>query len=374
MSGEKKDVLVELGLGDLRPYLRSIGDKDRIFPKAHRIEVVFLVRAANYLLLRTEGAGTINMTTLEYSGGTMEVPVIQPQKLMAVTRRQMLQLLREYRDSLDEVSKRWFVQEVIRKAKDLGFKKVGEEWNCTIQPPLAESGEKATDIGMDGFCPHCTIFGAALTEQHNEKFGGLSIGIKTRVRFDPAFATQRRITPETHNKVTEGHLSMTGQALFSEVHVEPGTVFIGRAELVDLTEPELVATLYSLATLRELGGRSGIYGTVRVEILGVKAGKYASTTAYDLAAENAGKGYEEVKKNLKERLEKLGFTPVDNSKLLAAVDHKDPNGLFKDLWRSSIDFAEKMVKWVEELKGGGQKGSGKKSRSKKAEPEESEEE
>lgn len=334
----------------VKPCLRGVGEEGRVFPKARRVEIVFLVEAANYLLLRTEGPGYINAVTLPES--RLEVPVILPEKLQAVTRRKMLHLLRDYKDhAANEVKK--FVEE----AANLGFVKAEEHlkngWNCTIQPPIAETGEKATDLGMDGYCPACTLFGAALTGNQIKDLERMSIGIKTRVHFDPAFATRRGIVPATHNKVTESLLSTTGQALYSEVHVEPGTVFVGRAVLTEVTEPELTAFLYTLAQIEEIGGRAGVYGTIRVHLLGVRCGKHSATTALELAEELAKEGkttITEAENHLKKKLEKLDFQPVDGREILSTVEHSKPDGLFQRLWDSSIDYARQVIEWIHSLR------------------------
>jgi len=343
---------------NVRSCLRGVGEKNRIFPNGKKLEVVFAIKAVNFLLLRTEGPGDINEATLPES--RLSVPVIQPQKLMAVVRRRMLQALRMYRDAGVDL------KPYIEKAKELGFIKAREHlssgWNCSIQPPLAQAGEKMTDIGMDGYCPACTIFGAALTEAQYEKAGGtMSVGIKTRVHFDPAFATTRAVQPETHNKVTEGAISTTGGALFSEVHVMPGTLFIGRAVLYDVTEPELLGVLYSLATTEEIGGRSGVYGTIKVELLGIRCGDYSITTALELADEIASNDIkkpsdvidyissklgvcntsEESTKEGK-KTEKLGFTKITNKGIIDHVNPMDREGIFRDLWNSSIDYVVQM--------------------------------
>lgn len=339
----------------VRPCLREIGGSGRLFPNGKRVEVIFTVKAANMLLLRTEGPGDINEATLPETG--VSVPVIQPQKLMAVVRRRLLQALRMYRDSGADL------KPYIEQAQKLGFRKAEEHlesgWNCTIQPPLALSGEKSTDIGMDGYCPACTIFGAALTEAQYSKAGGtMSVGIKTRVHFDPAFATSRKVQPETHNKVTEGTISTTGGALFNEIHVMPGTVFVGRVVIHDVTQPELLAVLYSLITTEEIGGRSGVYGTVKIELLGIRCGNYSATTALELADEIASTKSErpsEIIEHLKKKLGELGFKELSNKDVLGTVDPEDKEGVFKDLWESSIDYVKQMDELVGSLKTGGKR-------------------
>lgn len=342
-------------LETVRPCLRGIGESRRLFPNGKRVEVVFTVKAANMLLLRTEGPGDINEATLPETG--ISVPVIQPQKLMAVVRRRLLQALRMYRDSGADL------RPYIEKARDLGFTKAEEHlrsgWNCTIQPPLAQGGEKTTDIGMDGYCPACTIFGAALTEAQYSKAGGtMSVGIKTRVHFDPAFATTRKVQPETHNKVTEGTISTTGGALFNEIHVMPGTVFVGRVVMHDVTEPELLAVLYSLITTEEVGGRSGVYGTVRVELLGIRCGDYSATTALELADEIARTRTEkpsEITGHLDNNINQLGFEKLSNKDVLGMVDPKKRDGVFKRLWESSTDYIKQLDELIEGLGTGGKK-------------------
>ena len=335
---------------NLKPFLRVLEDKQRIFPNGKKIEVVFVIQALNLLLLRTEGAGDINEASLPESG--MSVPVIQPQKLMSVTRRRLLQLLRMYRDSCGDSLKNY-----IQDAKKIGFKKAEEHeksgWNCTIQPPLAQKGEKATDLGMDGYCPACTIFGVALTSTQLEALKDMSLGLKTRVHFDPAFATSRMIQPETHNKVLEGNIATTGGSLFTEIHVMPGTVFIGRAVMHDLTWPELLAVLYTLSTLEEIGGRAGVYGTIKVELLGIRGGTYTLLSSLELADEVVKSGYKkptEIVQFIRSKLRESGFYDLSNNEVLDKIDLQCDNGTFKHLWASSLDYVNQVVDLVNKLK------------------------
>jgi len=326
----------------------------RIYPNGRRVEVVFVVKTANYILPRTEGQGDINEAELPESKIT--VPVIQPQKLQGVVRRKLLEILRDYRDSGADLT------EYIEKASKLGFVKANEHkkegWNCTIQPPLASSGEKATDLGMDGYCPACTLFGVALVSSQWSKLSrNMSEGVRSRVRFDPAFAVARRVTAETHIKVGDGMLTTTGGSLFTEVHVEPGTLFVGRLVLVDVTEAELLATLHSLITVEEIGGRSSVYGTVRTELIGIRCGKYSATTALELADNMAQKFKPDTKlsqlvSELREEVRKMGFKNITNAHVLNLVGevNKD-NKVLKALWDSSMDFIEKSAKHVETLAG-----------------------
>ncbi len=350
-------------------------NEDRIHPRTPgRIEVVFLVEATNYLLLRTEGAGYETTETLPESG--KQVPVIMPQKLHAVMRRRLLQHLREYRNKKPEV-----IMNYVRKASNLGFKKAkafmeewkklekeyGKEWykkpeladkiwNCTIQPPLAEGGEKSTDLGMDGFCPHCTIFGGAYTQNEIEILGQkkkkVSLGEHSRVHPDPAFALRPGILTATHNKVTEGFLSITGGALYDEVHVLPGTIFIGRLEIAEPTFNELLAILYSLVSVTEIGGRANIYGTVRMYLLGIRCGRRGATTALWLAdelVENGKQSKKDAISELQSKLKELGFKQISNEMVIQAVEN-NYDSFFDELWKDALVYSEQVVNWIRSLR------------------------
>jgi CRISPR type I-D-associated protein Csc2 len=156
--------------------------------------------------------------------------------------------------------------------------------------------------------------------------------------------------------VSEGHLSTTGGALFSDVHVMPGTVFVGRMTLHDVTEPELLAVLYSLITTEEIGGRSGVYGTIKVELVGIRCGHYSVTTSLELADEIAGNGLDKPSKileALKKRVEELGYIPVTNDDVLKVVDPTSTgkDAVFTRLWVSNMEYVKQMVKWIKELQG-----------------------
>lgn len=357
------------------PVIKSVApclrepNENRIHPRnPGRIEVVFLIEALNYLLLRTEGTGYINIEKLPETD--IQVPVIMPQKIHAVLRRKFLTFLREYRNKYPTK-----VMKFVLRAKELGFvkakefvnewKRLEEEhgsdwykdpslvdkvWNCTIQPPVADSGLAATDLGMCGFCPHCVIFGGAFTGKEIEVIKNMSIGYHTRVHPDPAFSAIPSKEVITHNKVSEGLLSTTGTSLYNEIHVKPGTWFVGRIEIIEPTVNELLGILYSLISLSEIGGRQNIYGTIRVHLIGIRCGVVGKTSAMWLADRLASMGIKTPKKAieiLSDILGKIGFTLVSNEQIEELVEeNKD---LFGNLWRDSIAYVENVVKYVNGL-------------------------
>ena len=338
---------------------------------------MFLVEAVNAILPRTEGVEDI--TLMKLAGTDYEVPVILPEKLQAVVRRRMLAQLRKYRDlkteKLGEYLKKLVNVEVIKVRKEerpVSFVKARKyvndpkSWNCFIQPSGGETREKATDIGMDGFCPACMLFGAVLDKTHIEiirrdKKGetnvfGESVGIKSRVEFDPAFAISDQavsVASYTHNKVADG-VSWTGQSLFTEQHVVAGTIFVGRVVLEDVTETELKAFLAVLSAIDRLGGRERVFGTVRIHLLGIKGGSYETVSAYELARELAKEygerllSIDEVKEKLKPKLEKLGFETISEDDYKKLLDNME---LWDKLWEETTEFDRQVIRRILDILG-----------------------
>jgi CRISPR type I-D-associated protein Csc2 len=353
----------------LGKWLRGVNEKGRVFPKNKKVEIVFVVEAVNAILPRTEGVEDI--TLFKLPGTEYEVPTILPEKLQAVSRRRMLAYLRNHASSNSESLKSIFEQlsnlfvftsknkkVVVRFAKAVKYKDNPAEWNCFIQPPGGDV-TKATDVGMDGFCPACALFGTVITnvnlefsdEKANKNLFGESVGVKSRVEFDPAFAISDRsvsVADLTHNKVSDG-VSWTGQSLFTEYHVVPGTVFVGKVTLEDVTEPELKAFLAVLSTIDRLGGRERVFGGVRVHIVGVKGGHYETVSALELARELAKKygdslpPVEQVVKDLEEMLEGKGFTSVDTEKFKKLVGESK---LWDELWESTLEYDRQVVERI----------------------------
>ena len=367
------DPLVE----SLSPCLRRVDDERRLYPLGYRVELVFLVEAANYLLLRTEGAQTANIIYLPSSAGPAAekpFPVILPEKLQAVARRRMLQHLRAHASNWKMIT--YYVKEAARRGYTSAYTHLSDGWNCTIHPPLAGSGEKATDLGMDYYCPACTLFGYAVTAKfYTPKRGtdkqsllvigrdppgleskkytskSVSVGVKSRVHFDPAFALYPGLTEATHNKVTEGEISHTGTGLFREFHVEPGTVFVGRLVLTDVTRPELLSMFHTVATMEEIGGRAGVYGTIKVHPVGVRCGRYSHVTALELAKKLARTdvklGVEDVLEHIKKKGMLKGFHMFEEDEI-TGMKELDPK-VYESLWESSLAYATQVSSRILEL-------------------------
>lgn len=341
-------------LGKVKKYLAERDGSDRLVPKGRVVEVVYIGRVTNFSLFRTEGASTID--TVELPDSKVATPVIMPQKIVAVARRRLTELLRRYAhlspNNMKNILCRALRLGYTKAVKHLGFsppqgfsysdvnnievidddkvkisyKKSRQmkssqyscstvsktNWNCWIQPPL----EQGTDLGMDTFCPACVLFGAVLADSDNVNMkasgGSLNVGIKSRVIPDPAFALYPRYEFKTHQKVAEGTLSTTGLSLYKEPHWIPATLVIGKIAFYDVTEVELLAVLQALVSAYRYGGRQSRFGGLEIYPIAVSAGSYERTSALSLVEALI----EEKKKPLaiatKQVLGQLGnsFTPV----------------------------------------------------------------
>jgi len=372
-------------LGDLEgieSYLASREGADRLLPKGRIVEVVYIGLVTNFSLFRTEGTGNIDVVEIPRKG---TVPVIMPQKIVAITRRRLTGLLRLYREKEkrreEERKGTNKIREILRKAAELGYirAKSGEiDWDCWIQPPLGEG----TDLGMDGFCPACTIFGAVLTQDLNQNLKkDMNIGIRSRVAMDPAFSVYPYYEFKTHQKVSEGSLSTTGTALFKEPHVEPGSIVIGKLALYDVTKAELIAVLLSLVSSERFGGGQMKYGGLKIIPVAVAGSHYETISAYQLAEQlicGEKESLEAVAKKVAEILPsknkfKIAVNFSDSgmeskllSELLGILDDKDDEKaqserkydfkqLFDELWEDALSFDEAVVnriKWLSESRRG----------------------
>ena len=350
----------------LESWLRRVNEPDRVFTKNKKVEVVFLVEAVNAILPRTEGVEDI--TLIKMPGTEYEVPAVLPEKLQAVARRNMLSFLRSHYErrtkEVDDYLQKLSVvfkpagEKGGKKDEAVGYIKATESlqtgrWNCFVQPPAGEG----TDVGMDGFCPACALFGTVLDDTKVSGIDNISVGLKSRVEFDPAIAVSDRkvsVIPLTHNKVSDG-VSWTGQSLFTEYHVAPGTIFVGKATLEDVTEQELLAFLATLLTITRLGGRERLFGGVRVHLVGVRGGSYETVSALELARElarNYGErlpSVEEVLDYLKKELQSRGFLTDLNQEAFRKLAESDET--WSSLWRSTLIFDKQVLLRVIQLQG-----------------------
>ena len=340
----------------LSPGLISRGQLG-VFPQGRVVEIFYTMTASGIPLLRTEGVGDVNTVSLPLpKGGLIEVPVILPEKVQAKLRRILLAELRRHAGQLPS-------SEMRSRLRELGYKRYvgeGEEWNCHISPPLTEGG---TDVGMCGYCPSCVIYGTIIDSTINEK-AATSYGVKSRVAHDVAYGLadySKAVSELTHNKVGEG-VSYTGASLYSEQHVMPAVVFVGKLALYDATPSMLHAVTSSLASISRLGGRETIYGAVETRIEGVKAGTRETLTSLSVAGkvleETRGSlaAPEELRERVRGILRENGFHVEEE-----LVQHLLQPPSLRELWEDAVSLDEKIVEYIMRTRGkaGGSEGRGR---------------
>ena len=402
-----------------KKYLAGRDGADRLLPKGRVVEVVYIGRVTNFSLFRTEGTSTID--TVELPDSKVATPVIMPQKIVAVARRRLTELLRRYANlssnqsssHMNSILCRAVRLGYIKAMEHLGFKppegfsytdvnkiefvkdnkikvtykknkqtkteeyscssELKPNWNCWIQPPLGQG----TDLGMDTFCPACVIFGAVLTDSDNVNMrasgGSLNVGIKSRVVPDPAFALYPRYEFKTHQKVAEGTLSTTGTSLYKEPHWIPATLVVGKIAFYDVTVVELLAVLQALVSAYRYGGRQSRFGGLEVDPIALSAGPYERISALALAEGLVEEKMKPLDDAVKQALKLLGnkFTAVvqdDKTRvrhplrdsLLAILDDEEAfKELYEALWEDALAFDEAVINRVNMLKGSGKKGGRK---------------
>lgn len=261
-------------------YLKK-SDANRLFQENKVVEIAFAILSEGIPLLRTEGVGDVTLLEISTQRNTYTVPAILPEKIQAKLRRVTISNLREYFNMFDKQTR----EDILKKYSELGFKKNmdmnTQSWNCYIAPPK-EAGE--TDEGLCGYCPSCNLYGTILSSNEIE-FASTTYGIKSRVLNEIAFATtpqEKAVIDLTHNKVGDG-LSHTGMSLFTEPHVAPGVVFIGKIALYEVTERELKLVLSALSSITRMGAGETKYGKVKVIPLGIKEGSREDVSSYEIA-------------------------------------------------------------------------------------------
>lgn len=346
-------------------YFRVREESDRVFSKGYKIEVVYAIISKGIPLFRTEGVGDISTVSMVVDNQNYELPVILPEKIQAKLRRTMLEVLRREYSSFDENTKK----KIMNEANNSKYKKVDLEkleWNCFIAPPMQRT--QATDIGMCGYCPSCTTLGN-ITDNTVMNNIDTAYGIKSRVAHDIAFSTvdyKQAVMELTHNKVADG-VSYTGQSLYSEIHVAPGVVFIGKSTIYDVTQNEFALILDLLSRITRIGGRETKDGSVEVRILGAKFSYRETISSYDLVREVLKKYQgkmtdpESVIQAVKGYLK--DFQEVSFNGKEIKVGDKDVIKLdYKEVWYDAIDYASKISEFITRVEG--KKGSSKKGKGK----------
>ncbi len=270
----------------VEPYLSK---PEEIVPRGKTINVFIMIKALTPLLIRTEGQG--DLTTFRV--GNVSVPAILNTKIQAMLRRKTLQILRYHYDKSSSI--RQHVDNI-----------VGEPWNCIVNVTAGGS-----NIGYCGKCPACMIYGFAV-----QKEGGYNV--KSRVEGDVYYATIREEESTftfTRNAVDEA-LKITGQALLQDRAVKPGTIFIGKIALKNLTWNEFLLVMNALLSIDRLGAVQTHFGRVKITLTGLIASPYEVGSGYEVALKILATGKKDeasIKSIYKEYIRELGESTPDST-------------------------------------------------------------
>ena len=318
-------------------------------PKGKTINVWVVIESQNELLIRHEGADDV--TEFEVNGIT--VPGILNTKFQAVTRRQMLRTLYKFKEQNPSKMK-----ELYDMASKLGVsnKEKLKEWLCYLVPGAKSSAKKDSEVMKGGYCticPNCMIFGYVAGEQG-------TYNVKSRVEGDAYFGlcpSKLCVVRRTFNAVDDvtkttymGEEKVETGALFSLSLVEPGTVFVGKLALRDMSPAELLLTLHSIAKVDRIGGRVTHFGRVKVHIPVITFDYTENGSGYEIAKGLIGDKkvtLEEAINNVVENAKgRVKVAKRDLADRLRELDDERLNKVVEEAWKDSLIFKASIEKMV----------------------------
>jgi len=334
-----KGVLGGENYKSIEPYLHAYdGTAESVKPVAKHITVYWVGRAADRMILRTEGEDDIVLSDV----GTEAVPTIIFRKLKAVYLREFMQLAR--------------VQWAKHKEK------IGYEGDFLAECSIAVGIAGERKGVLHSRCMRCPV--DALMGATSAKAG---YNLVSRFVGDAAYAltpgTERR-TGSSVDEVTYTTIMLTEGAseeerrtgaLYSETLVEPGTLFVGKIVLPMVSPPELVHVLRLLTHVTRVGARTSIQGTLEVYPVAMIGDLFEVGTAYEVAERLQGKkSIEEVRGGILEYLSReakfatssnvIEFTKdiVVKLKNVNMLDEK----LVVELWENARNYIEGVKAYI----------------------------
>jgi len=274
-----KKILGENNYKKIEPYLHTYdGTANSVKPVAKHITIYWVGRAADSIVIRTEGEDDIILSQV----GNEAVPTIIFRKLKAVYLRDYMQMIRN-----------GWLQYVndIRSAVSYGD---GYDFlaGCSLAVGIAGEG-KGTALGRCMKCPVDVLMGAVSANT--------SYNLHNRFMGDSAYALTPSFTRRTGNavgEITYTTIMLTGGesederktgGLYSETPVEPGTIFVGKIVLPMISPSELVYVLWLLTRVIRAGARTSIQGTLEVKPVAMIGDLFEVGTAYEVAERLQGK-------------------------------------------------------------------------------------
>ncbi len=314
-------------------------DKWLAIPKGKTINVWIVIEALNELLIRHEGVDDV--TEFEVNGIT--VPGILNTKVQAVARRQMLRTLYSFKERNPDKMKELYE---IAKKYNVSTAEVLKNWECYMTPGARSQAKKSEEVMKGGYCmtcPNCMIYGYVAGE-------GGTYNVKSRVEGDAYFGlcpsklcvvkrTFNAVDDVTKTTIMEG--GETG-ALFTLSLVEPGTLFVGKLALRDMSPAELLLTLHSIAKVDRVGGRVTHFGRVKVHIPAITFDYFERGSGYEVAKALVGDkkvGLEEaVNKVVESAKGKVVVQKRDLADELRGLGEEELDAIVEEAWKDSLTF------------------------------------
>jgi len=341
-----KGILGPENYKNIEPYLHAYdGGGVSVKPVAKHITIYWVGRAADFLVIRTEGEDDIILTQV----GGEAVPTIIFRKLKAVYLRDFMQVVRNgwtrYADNIKS--------------------KAGYENNydfltsCSLAVGIAGEGKGALH-GRCMKCPVDVLMGATSA--------GAQYNLHSRFMGDSAYALTPSFTRRTGNAVDETTyttIMLTGResgeerrtgGLYTETTVEPGTIFVGKIVLPMISPPELVYVLWLLTRVIRAGARTSIQGALEVKPVAMIGDLFEVGTAYEVAEKLHGKkNMSDVENEIKEYVGKevkyatssghVEFTKDTIAKLtnLNILDES----LVVELWNNANNYVKGVLSYIQ---------------------------
>ncbi len=343
-----------------KPDLRLALPRGRVF------NVYVIIEALSELVIRHEGETDLTVISLD----GLEVPAILNTKVQAVERRTMLKLLHKFYDNNKEYVLNLvkdYNEYRISRGKDAEtfngtiqsneYRKKLEEgleaaigaYNCAVRPYERRGGEEKV-AGYCRLCPNCLIYGYAVEE-------GLDYNVKSRVEGDLYLATlptSKCVTTRTFNAVDDVKKT-TERALYKLRVVEPGTLFVGKIAVRDVSLAELLLVLLSISKIDRTGGRVTHFGRVRTHIPAIVVSDSERGSGYDLARKIFGKykegtgDLENTRNTVAEYVSTVGGIPIlirDIASNLRSLSDSEVNAIIEQAWNDVIVYRESLDLYV----------------------------
>jgi len=341
-----KNVLGVENYKKIEPYLHAYdGTSKSVKPVAKHITIYWIGRAADFMVIRTEGEDDIILSQV----GGEAVPTIIFRKLKAVYLRDYMQMVRN-----------GWLQYMNDIRSNIGY---GNDYDflagCSLAVGIAGEGKGALH-GRCMKCPVDVLMGATSAgEQYN---------LHSRFMGDSAYALTPSFTRRTGSAVDETTyttIMLTGKeseeerktgGLYSETPVEPGSIFIGKVVLPMVSPPELVYVLWLLTRVIRAGARTSIQGTLEVKPVAIIGDLFEVGTAYEAAEKLQGKKkLDEVKGELLNYINKevkyatgAGIIELTDDVI---TNLKNLNVLQKDLvvelWKNAKNYVDGVITYIQ---------------------------